>query len=393
MVDLDVVVDAQRDRLPLGVGEGLRGERLQRRTIEALEELPPARAVLLHLAVVQHDQQLGDARVELGHREEGLVAQRRQQPPLGLQHADLDLRLVPRLARPCRQDRRAVVPRHLLVGALDAGLVAAGLGDPAPQLVADRGLGHAPVELVGADVTRDEVGPALRGARLGVGVAGGAEHRDEQLDLDHLAGLPIDDARLLARVVHERLLPGAMDLVHRQLLGLRPAGVVLAELGVLVAVRMLCAVLEVEQGERHALAAQLRVDLPPVRQRPGLLDLPRRAVHPSLELRLVERLDLRPLLEPGHLRPLQHVADGARADIGAPGHGPMAELEQQLLPEDLLGLAHGQSLRGHRSSCTEADDLERPSSVAVLAAGASRFRRRSLPRTRRPLYPPVTPPR
>jgi len=50
-----------------------------------------------------------------------------------------------------------------------------------------------------------------------VGFAG-APDGDEELDLGHLAGLRIDDARLVARVVDEELLSRPMDLSHRELL-------------------------------------------------------------------------------------------------------------------------------------------------------------------------------
>ncbi len=66
-----------------------------------------------------------DARVEGPEREEHLVADAREQPPLRDLHGDLDLRLVARSARARRQHRRAVVLRHLLVRALHPGLVPA----------------------------------------------------------------------------------------------------------------------------------------------------------------------------------------------------------------------------------------------------------------------------
>ena len=64
-------------------------------------------------------------------------------------------------------------------------------------------------------------------------------------------------ARLLAGVVDEELLAGAVDLAHRQAPALEPAAVELAELGVAVAVRVLLEVLEVEQLEGDAGLAPL----------------------------------------------------------------------------------------------------------------------------------------
>jgi hypothetical protein len=85
--------------------------------------------------------------------------------------------------------------------------------------------------------------------RFCVRVVRGAQHGDEELDLDHLAGGGLDDPRLLAGVVDEALLAGAMDLAHREAPALEPPTVDVAELGVPVAVRMLLEVFQMEQLE------------------------------------------------------------------------------------------------------------------------------------------------
>src|SRR6266508_3667227 len=87
------------------------------------------------------------------------------------------------------------------------------------------------------DVTRNEVGTALGQRGLGEGVVGRAEHRDEELDLAHLAGPWIDDVRFLPRVVDEELLARAVLLPHREVALVDPLAVPLAELSVAVAVR------------------------------------------------------------------------------------------------------------------------------------------------------------
>jgi hypothetical protein len=66
-----------------------------------------------------------------------------------------------------------------------------------------------------------------------------AEDGDEELDLGHLAGLRIDDARLVTRIVGEELLARAMDLSHRELLPRVPRAVVPAERRVAKAVGVL----------------------------------------------------------------------------------------------------------------------------------------------------------
>jgi hypothetical protein len=52
----------------------------------------------------------------------------------------------------------------------------------------------------------DPVGQALGSHRLGIGVAGRPQHRDEDLDLPNLAG--IGDRHRLPAEYHEQLLAG-----------------------------------------------------------------------------------------------------------------------------------------------------------------------------------------
>jgi hypothetical protein len=76
------------------------------------------------------------------------------------------------------------------------------------------GLGDAAKELEGALVARDPVRDLLGARRFRVGVVRGAQHGDEEFDADHFARRRLDDRRLLAGVVDEALLAGAMDLAH-----------------------------------------------------------------------------------------------------------------------------------------------------------------------------------
>ena len=105
-VDLDVVVDVDRGLLPGRVLVGRRGQRSQRRPVE----LPrTARAgdpaSFLNGRSLSHASRSRDRGVRLGEAEERAVAQRGEDPALGDQDAGLDLRLVPGLARPGRDDR------------------------------------------------------------------------------------------------------------------------------------------------------------------------------------------------------------------------------------------------------------------------------------------------
>src|SRR5712691_755191 len=250
-VELDVVVDVDASPdLPVAVDEGLRGERAERRLIETLEEVAAAGAVEPHRPGVEIRQELGDPRVEGGEGEEGLVTEAGEDPPLRDLHGDFDLRLVSGLRRERRQDDGAVVLREVVVGPLQARLVAAGDHDAALELIGHDGLGDAAKELEGALVARDPIRDLLGARRFGVGVVRGAQHGDEQFDLDHLAGGRVDDLRFLPGVVDEQLRAGAMDLAHREPPALEPAAVDLAELGVAVAVRMLLEIFEMEQLKR-----------------------------------------------------------------------------------------------------------------------------------------------
>ena len=129
-LDLDVVIDADPAHAPFGKHIGLDRQGLELRPVELFEELPagdaePADRALL----VEPLQQLADRRIQLGQAVEAAMAQAAEQPPLDDQHATFDLSLVARPARPGRQDRGAVMRRHLGVGSVDLRLVQAGLDD------------------------------------------------------------------------------------------------------------------------------------------------------------------------------------------------------------------------------------------------------------------------
>ena len=127
----------------------------------------------------------------------------------------------------------------------------------------------------------------------------GPEDGDEELDLEDLAGGRVDELRLLARVIDEELVAGAVDLAHGQAPALEPAAVEVAEPRVAITVGMPLQALEVEQLQGDARPAALGVD-------PGAVG--RRA--------LPLAGDLRPAVQP--LRLAVPIRSSARVRIGVP---------------------------------------------------------------------------
>ena len=346
VLDRHVIVDVDAASLPLreDVTRGRQGP--QRLAVELLVEDAAADAQLLHRPVVELVEQDADRGVERTELEEGLVAQTGEYPPLCNEHTILDRSLVARFPRPRRDDDRAVVGGQVFVGAVDAGLVAAGAGDGAFQLVGDPHRSGATEVLRHADVRVDPVGQLLGLGRLGVGEAAGAEHRDEQLDRPQLTRTPVDQARPLAREIDEGLLAGAVDLSHRRPQPLDPSSVELAELGVAVAARMDLKVLLPEQLQRDAVALQFPVDVCAVRPDP-VAHQHRAGEQLSIERRIVQFGRQRPA-EPLLRRPLQIQRDRAHADGAGLGYRPVGQPPLVLEPKNLTNLPHRQPPCRHR---------------------------------------------
>ena len=79
-LDVDVIIERHAADAPFGIHEGLRRQRRQRRLIHLLEQLAAADAELAHRPGVEVLNQRRDRRIELGQREEALMAQARQDP-------------------------------------------------------------------------------------------------------------------------------------------------------------------------------------------------------------------------------------------------------------------------------------------------------------------------
>ena len=283
-------------------------------------------------------ESLFDRRVQGPEAEERLVAEPGEYPPLGQEYCGLHGGFVPRFPRPRRDDNGAVVGGQILVGPIDARLVAAGTRDGALELVGDPQGRRTPEVLDHAGVGVDPVGQLLGGGRLGVGEAARAEYGDEQLDASQFPGVPVDQCRPLPREVDERLLAGAVDLPHRRPQPSRPLPVDLAELGTAIAVRVDLGVLLPEELKRDAVALELAMDvravrLDPVVHRGGTRE------QPGLDGRVIQ-LGRQWPAQPSLRRPLQIHRNRAHADPASSGYRPVRQPPLMLETENLTNLPH-----------------------------------------------------
>ena len=193
------------------------------------------------------------------------MAQAGEDPALDHEHRHLDLGLVARLAHPGRQDRRAVVRRHVEIGPVQPRLVPVRPIDPDLRVVGHELGGNAAHEGQRTGMGADPIRERLRPGGLGVGVAGGAHRRDEHLRLMQLAGPPVDDLDRLPGIVDEQTLAGRVRLAHGRRQPALPGAVELAPAAVAVAAGLGGAILLPEQHERDAGATQLAMHLRPVR--------------------------------------------------------------------------------------------------------------------------------
>jgi hypothetical protein len=121
--------------------------RPQERTVQLLEEVATGDAEPAHGAGVEGGQELPDGCVQLGEREEAAVAEGGQDPTLGHEHVGLDDGLVAWPAAAGGDDGGPVVLGELQIGAVDDGLVAAGVGDAAAEVVGHEDRGRPAKEL------------------------------------------------------------------------------------------------------------------------------------------------------------------------------------------------------------------------------------------------------
>ena len=186
------------------------------RAIHGREEIGPAGAVAAHDPHVQLVPQLPDRGIQLGQREEAPVAQPRQDPSLRHLHRDFDLGLVAGLARPGRQDCRAIMLCHLGIGPVQPGVMAVCLQHSRLQIVGHDHFGHSTKEGEQPHMRAYPIFEAFRGDGFGIGVVRCTHRSDEQLHGLHFTAFRIDHVDRVASEVDEDLLAANMRLPHRR---------------------------------------------------------------------------------------------------------------------------------------------------------------------------------
>ena len=264
-VDIDVIIARDAADPPLGIFVRLSWQRLKRRAVEFEEQIAAADAEATHWPGIEVGDQFADCLVELAEREETTVPQACQYPALDDQHADLNLGLVARAPRPCWQDCRAVMGRQVEIGSVEPRFVPVGAGDADLWVVGHQLCRHATHEGKRADMRADPVGQRLRPARFGIGVAGGAHHRDEDLGCPDLAGASVVQFDSLPGIVDEHAFAGRVRLPHGRRQPALPTAIELTPAAVAVAAGLPLPVLLPQQRQGDTGTAQLVVDVRPVR--------------------------------------------------------------------------------------------------------------------------------
>ena len=266
---------------------------------------------LLERPVIEPRHQFGDAAIELREAEETLVAQTRQDPALDEEDAGLGLGFVFRATGPGGENRRAVMSGQVAVRRVEFGLVVAGGGDAALEVVGDQQRRATADVFEGAHMAADPVRQTLAPGGFAVGVVGGTEDGDEDRRRPDLAARGVGDRHGLAGVVDEQFLAGGMRLAQAEREPPDPLPIEGAETAVAVAGRVLGFVFLPEEVEGDALAPQFAVHDRPIGIGASLVRRCRRRVQLRLERRLAQSCRQGPG-DAVELRPAEEIADSRR---------------------------------------------------------------------------------
>jgi hypothetical protein len=160
-VDVDMVIEPHPSHPPLSVFKGFVRQWFQRRAVELEKQIAAADTQAAHRLVLRWATSSAIAWFTPGldpGGEEPSVPQPRQDPAFDHQHADLDFRLVARLARARRQNRRAVMRRQPEIGPVEPRLLPAGAVDADLLVIGHELRRHTAHEREGANVRANPVG-------------------------------------------------------------------------------------------------------------------------------------------------------------------------------------------------------------------------------------------
>jgi len=132
---------------------------------------------------------------------------------------------------------------QLAVGGVQFRLIPAWMLDAGLGVVWDGHLRHSAQELQSADMRADPAGKVLAACRFREGVTAGAQHGYEQRSLKiHLARPGIVNGDLVAGIIDEQFLSGAIFLPQNHIQLARPVTIQFAEVTVTIAVVMTFAI-------------------------------------------------------------------------------------------------------------------------------------------------------
>jgi hypothetical protein len=263
--DLDMVIEPDAGETPFRIFVILRRQSPQRRPLDALEQIPPAHPEATHDMAIHAIEAARDRRIAFREREEGLVAQPAENVALGKAHASFDLGLVARLSRTRRKHADTVMGGHHAVAAIDLRIVERSLVNAALEIVRHYETRHATEEAEHPHMRTDPVWQGLREARLGIGVAGGAEHADENLGVVHNARARVDDCNPFARIIDKHFVAGRMMLAHDRRKPPLELAEQIAEPAVSVTVRLALPIFLPQHHQAHAGAFELARQRCPIR--------------------------------------------------------------------------------------------------------------------------------
>ena len=195
--------------------------------------------------------------------EEGAVPERGQDPPLHELDPGFYLRLVFRLSDTGGNDRSPIVNRQLLIGAVDAWLIATGLGHAGEEIIRDQDLGYTADELKARTWEPIQSGrPCVYVASAYVKLLAPRTATKIWQSCTSPRG-SINDRNRLAAVINKQLLSCVVDLAHGDIELFCIGAVEVTELAILVALGILRFVLVPEKHQGDALSGKLPMDVCP----------------------------------------------------------------------------------------------------------------------------------